>query len=488
MGINTNSLTNILLGVGLGIIAVSCLAVTICFGHFANSKTEYEKIKMMLSYDQSGSLYDCSIVISVLGCISAVAAIAAIALTIILEDQTLILIIVGGVSALFAFGCIVAEGIYSQKAIAAGSGYYTTEYSRKGSQKYIKKAIRELYEQGIENLKAEHGNSDLPSWSSIEKKLGKADEEGHVFTYSDIWKGENSRCFEDRITLHLNSYSRPTSITAKISNNQNYGCVTSTVASINFLYNKSFTPKMRACWYNTKRTDIKCTNVKGEEKYPEMVVNTIYPSLREYIVVGDYVPLSDENKDADYEVNNFPFAYKKLTYQEIDENENGLIFEDSSRHYKFKAKKYAKAGFNAYKKEATNPEKEPFILVKHKPKSIEDISTQCENVTEEEKNILKICSFRYNDDGIDFDDIIDILALHYKNTNKGKVASSIKKFYNSQTKSEFNSYWLESRVLYCFAIMNLIIQIVGILFWAAGRFLGLLLGGGDAKTASEGEA
>lgn len=40
---------------------------------------------------------------------------------------------------------------------------------------------------------------------------------------------------------------------------------------------------------------------------------------------------------------------------------------------------------------------------------------------------------------------------------------------------------------YIIAIIHLIVQIIGIVFWAIGRFIGLTTGS-DAKTQSEGEA
>lgn len=90
MGFSTRSLTKILLGVGLGILTVSCLTVTIVFGRRVNKTSKLEKYQYILNFDSSSSAIDSSIAIAVLGCISAAAALTAIVLSIFIEKQSLI--------------------------------------------------------------------------------------------------------------------------------------------------------------------------------------------------------------------------------------------------------------------------------------------------------------------------------------------------------------------------------------------------------------
>ena len=93
--------------------------------------------------------------------------------------------------------------------------------------------------------------------------------------------------------------------------------------------------------------------------------------------------------------------------------------------------------------------------------------------------------------GTNFNQLATYLNYFYKDSNKGKVPPPVTKYYKSNTRSTLNqaaddiSYFTN---LYTIAIINLIIQIFGILFWACGRFLGFILGGSDNKTVSEGEA
>ena len=56
-----------------------------------------------------------------------------------------------------------------------------------------------------------------------------------------------------------------------------------------------------------------------------------------------------------------------------------------------------------------------------------------------------------------------------------------------KSRSYLNTLYREDLYLYSTALINLIIQIAGILLWACGRFLGLFLGGlSNEKTPSDG--
>ena len=89
------------------------------------------------------------------------------------------------------------------------------------------------------------------------------------------------------------------------------------------------------------------------------------------------------------------------------------------------------------------------------------------------------------------EEMIDEINSYYKDFNKGKSCSAAKKFYDGVERSRLNKWYEEESVLgflYTIAIINLIVQIFGILLWACGRFLGMIIGGSDAKTPSDGEA
>lgn len=249
MGFGT--LTKLLMGVGLGILTVSCLASTVVYGRFANSFTQLQKLEMKVSFDGLSEVHSTSIAIAVLGCLSAAAAIGAIVLTIFMENQTIVLIIVGGVSALFAFGCIVAEGIFTQKVVNYNA--YNKEYAssdHKSAQKWIKEAIKDLYTQAASNINEKYKNDKefqklrkIPSFDSID--FGSQNSEKHIVTYSDFWENNN----KENLTLHYSEGYIYGSYEKEYS---------SFVASTRFLYKEAYTSTQPVCWYNTDKTDLIC--------------------------------------------------------------------------------------------------------------------------------------------------------------------------------------------------------------------------------------
>ena len=83
---------------------------------------------------------------------------------------------------------------------------------------------------------------------------------------------------------------------------------------------------------------------------------------------------------------------------------------------------------------------------------------------------------------------------------KGKVPSHIKKKVNSDFRSSINEILKTDNIYYAdyrfnsnfnyfryhIALINMIVQIIGIVLWACGKFLGM--NGSDEKSQSENEA
>lgn len=495
MGLSFGTLTKIILGVGLGILAVSCLTVTVLFGQYADKRYQlFEKIDVRVNGGIEASLLDCSIAIAVLGCISAVAAIAGIALSIILEDQTLILIIVGGVSSLFAFGCIVAEGVYTLKSVQDNDTNYSPN---KGAQKYIKKSIEDLYKGAYEILKAQGLEKGINDWGNVSRSLGTnvTGRYGQtILTYGKLWSTRSN--LPGFITLYIDHSEYNGMIVG------NYGSDhVVPVASLSFV-NKgkySFTPKYRLCWFKgekDKRTDYSCKVFKGKkEKGDYFNVDSDYiPKIdNEYIVAGSYI----SDKEVDYSVESFPICYRKLGAEE-EINEDG--YEKDTNHYKYSAKKLVKTNFNRFKSERSDTD-DQYIYFPHKPKNYEEYYERClardEEYGRKKNNFKKIKEDEDEEDentceykSVSF--YLNEIEKNYKDSNKGKHTSRYRKYYNGKVRSAYTHWYIDEDAegfLYVIALINLIIQIFGILFWACGRFLGMLGGGGaDDKTPSAGEA
>lgn len=513
MGLSTGTLTKIILGVGLGILAVSCLTVTVLFGQYADKAfSNFEKQKMKISNDGQKSVVDASIAIAVLGCISAVAALAAIALSIILDGQTLILIIVGGVSAFFAFGCIIAEGLFTKYCIDSNS--YGAAGPSKSAQKYIKEAIKDLYSHAYDRLHKEHPDVNIPDWNNVSDLLG-SNISNRIFTYKNIWQPYSSSYGNTR-NIVLSFYSERYDSNSKNFIQAKYSRYDPVIiASTKFVARGTLSVYRRFCWFTKNGKDYSCKNLEEDKYENEPVVissrfenvipgdyeNYKYLTLDETIVTGTYYSAKDAEEkeiDVDYDVSDFPVAYVKLSAGETERED---IFEDyygyekDSKHYKVSGTKFAKAWLKDLQKYYKSPSKyEDFILVPQKPKNYNDYERMCHVENKRKGKLLESDSeddFECNDDA-SFDDIESILMYNYKDGNKGKIAPAVKKYYRNRVRSDLNGYPKDSRAftfLYTVALINLIVQICGILFWAAGRFLGLVLGGGsDEKTPSDGEA
>lgn len=486
MGLNIGSLTKVLFGVGVGILIVSCLAVTICFGRCASSYTKAEKISMKVSFDYTSSVYSSSIAIAVLGCLAFATALATLVLTLIIEDQTVILIIVGGASAVFTFGCIIAEGLFTQYSYKNGAHHYfeSDDLSHKSAQKYIKKAIKELYENGMSLFHSKNKDLNIMEWSQFEKKLGIVDDNKNLITYATIWDKEDPSA--DYITLT----KRQPYIIANFKGQRVY------VGYTTFTLNKSYTPKKRLCWYNSDKTNFDCKffDKEKEDINREYDITNFpyYDALNEKIVEGKYISNEEATKQeiyVDYQVSEFPVAYKKLNSDENQRIENGehISISDSTNKFRVSGKQFLEYRYEILKEDEKRLNEDYYTMALYKPSSYSDYEEKCEEATPTDKKEYHICSDSIY---IYYRDIASVCIRNSKDYNKGVVPSFIKKHYYSEARKNLNDIFANPYYLYSFALINLIIQICGILLWACGRFLGLILEGGnkDEKTASEGEA
>lgn len=521
MGINLGSLTKVFLGIGLGILTVSCLTATIFFGRYSNGFTDFEKYEAKVSFDSKSSMIDSAIAIAVLGCISFAAALAALILSVLIEGQGIILIIVGGVSSLFAFGCIVAEGIFTQKCFQnyRYSNYdYFSEYNHKGAQDYIKKSIKQLYEQAIINYRNRYPDTlqsySFLSFSDIEKDiLGKnhSNYPEHIITYADIWWSGNDISKNDDVNQYL-------PFRFYLKNNYIYSLFNETsieddtyddlpIATLNYIYFGEITQKQKVCWINSDRSAIKCKKMNtykeyehGKTKQPFDNFEKLYDYyLNEKIVVGDCLSYKQANdKELDnviYTVSSFPINFKLISndqFANLKSNKNAIgAVTDSSNHYKISGKKWAKANYKQDKKKYDELfQDNHFILVPYKIKNFHDYIYHRTAYTN--KQYYGTTFFFDEDYSTSFEDVESEIDYYYKYSNKGKVSPCAKKYYRSIFKDQNSISAIYSTIddaspnndLYQMALINMISQIVGIIFWACGKFIPAG-GNNDASQNSE---
>lgn len=131
-------------GFGLGILTLSSITETIIFGHYSNKMTTYQKYTFKVSMDSMNSIYDSSITIAVLGCFAFIFSL--ISVVFLFKDFLHILFISELLLLIFTFGCIVAEGIISQKIknqyaydLSDSNNHYVFQaFSNKSARNYIK--------------------------------------------------------------------------------------------------------------------------------------------------------------------------------------------------------------------------------------------------------------------------------------------------------------------------------------------------------------
>lgn len=182
-------------------------------------------------------------------------------------------------------------------------------------------------------------------------------------------------------------------------------------------------------------------------------------------------------------------------------------FDNDDDHYKVSGPQYAKAVVKKNIKDYTTvSDDEKFYIAIKEPSSYEKFQQDCDEADQyfenppdnvdrdkliEQNN--NYTYYQYCEDEVSLDDLDSLIYYPtYKDTNKGKMPPKIRKHHFADTRKEAKSIWKHHNfdsVLYEFALMSLIIQIVAIVVWAVGRFIGGFGGGGnDQKSPSEGEA
>lgn len=387
------------------------------------------------------------------------------------------MIIFGGISSLFAFGCIVAEGVYTRDSFLSIDNDFRSRNHR-SARNYIKKSIEDLYKQAKSNLEDKiekeslSAELNIQSWSQMKNKLGTY-ENGHIITYNTLWPGNSIMSSTD---VPFTLYSNNGFIYAKSTE---YSNIYTKVAVYRFAASISYQETIRVCWYTDKNTSLSCKNFKNKDKVPyedefDTLDNDYY--VDENIVVGDYYSEKEADHNGikvDYNVQKFPFAFKTFSYNDFTNNDIQNA-SDSSRHYKISGKKWAEA----WLKDRTKFNEDVFYITKSKPSSLQDAYDKCDSYSaDEDESSYPMC------DDYEFDDVSYVFIENYKDSEKGKVAPYIKKYYKNKYKSEFNDLsWYPG--LYMVAMINLIIQIFGIIIWACGTFIP----NGEDKMPSEGEA
>lgn len=460
-------LTKAIFYIGIGIIAISGFVVGVIYARSADKfhPNHLSKLAMKVSFDGTYDSWNASIAISVFGFFAFAAAIATIILSIILSDNTIVILICGIVTSVLILGCAISEGLFTKYTVTEKSieyDYYKSS-DHKSAQNYIKEAIKELYNQGLQNLKDKYDIKNAASWSDVEKRLGKVyKDDDMLITYNTIWNKKQT----DNIIAIYPSYP---DIYAK------YNGDSIKIATYNFVNEDKYfyhPEKIRTCWYVSDYSDIKCKSIKTEkDKDKDKVEYTIDYGFRlnEYIVVGDYISRSKAKSmkiDVDYEVADFPIAYSLMNSKEkVDRSKD-------SRHFKVSAEQILDAVYKDDKDaKKGNKYEVPFIMAPSEPSSYKDLEKKCDK-KDYPKNAC-ICNYvdYYGGDECSIDDVNNYIMKNYDDEYKGKIPSSVKKIYDGMTRNNLKNTWIDHQELYNFAIINLSVQLLGIVLSVVGMVI-----------------
>ena len=280
-------------------------------------------------------------------------------------------------------------------------------------------------------------------------------------------------------------------------------------------------------------TDYKCKKmkydeVKNENDYWDVLDYEIL-TLDENIVIGKYI--NDEDR-ASYKVSNFPVMYKLLPDgEEIEDYDN-----KDDKHFKISAKQFVNAAYKEYKSE-TYDENSRYMAKESKVKDYKDFLKICEfedysrlkslSINRKLKNISKLgesrklkaesklkiksdedeymreqCQcFSYGDYPSEIGDFLFTCLSYFDGfdgENRGEVYKKKRNYYIKEAKKEVQAAWshpypydadIINYQLYPLALSQMIIQIIAIVLWAVGKFVGPMLDGSSGgESPSEAEA
>jgi len=472
------SVANLVLGVGLGVIALTSFAAAIMFFEY------YDNIRHSgYMFDPNNYYYEMkltSVVIAVFSILAAVIALGAISISGICEGKTGILVGVGGASCLFAFAGIVSQGVFFGYSVSQLTQDQLDPAIRNVSsaQKYILNYYKDIYETAVESLKQKDSTLEPDNWETVESRIGNSynypvplsDDHHRIFTW-------NCLNFSSGCIVGINELKN--TITFTYNNNgfviANLDGRSIKVASTWFNHSTKNVKKDQyyTCWNTSENSALSC-------KYLEYDHYT-FPSKRNFFDFFDlnqnifknrkgdrkikYYNLEEQRTDTntddvDYNVK-APVAYHILKYNDVKDNpdENTLVYEKADAYYRVDPSaylnyKYQQDSKNAHGKKGNKLDR--IYLCRSVPNDLSDEQTQAHD-----------CHKIYS---LDISDVEDVLPYQFRQTNVGSFPAfflSYKAYNSKNSIFMYNHYPFFAQ----FAVGCFVSQIMAILCYLIGKFL-----------------
>jgi hypothetical protein len=406
------SSSGVLVGMGFGVIIVSCLTIAIYFSKVTQSENEFdEKYKRQVPQQYKGSLYNCSVCLAVFGSIATLVAIGGLIVASCLGGHKCVIACVGGAACLFTIVCIICEGalyIGYRKQQALINLNILPNSSK--AQKYITEALQAFYTQAINTYKDLGGTYPYYEWAEVQEAVGSSyslqlltQENLYYFNYPNLWTSAYQSLKSDEQKTYFHFYLGTIgTLTDKIVYAQlgNHPGATETfpVAALQFNISGAEPLKQtyRFCW-NTSRKDFSCKNLEDPASTkiftPKLFVNDNDFLLSEYFFIKTFYNYNDiesrTNKVYHYadQIKKFPIAYHLVNKDDIQTITTQaalgqyVYFENEDGYYKVKPKSYLKHYYNQQKKNAQNPSKyKNLFWCNSEPQSFEDTRSLTDNI------------------------------------------------------------------------------------------------------------
>jgi len=464
------------------------------------------QIKDPTRYD--GDIYNCALTIAICGILSAIAALVSILLT-ACSGEDMILIIVGGVSALCAAICVITEGLFYnytlkndvQDQFSRFKSYDEIETpfrfpyrNSSRARNWLKDAIKKMYNQAKDNLEAKYPayKGAIPSWSNDLIGSDKTkDGTKYIFNYPsfDI-SGMNPHTVDfdlfDTIRFHAYLYADeykiqyPGAVEGVIYAFYKNALTYVPVASMNFNVSKAddVKEKRRVCW---KKSDIEyeCKEVNRpiEGRWFGGVDSLNMWGVIQYMMLDEkkYYPIDKQRTDQVYVDYLFelPVAFYLMDYEEVKKEEAKELtdktrfrFTKDNVHYNLVAEDYAKEAFDAYKKEREKLDDDfPIYWCKESPSNWDDAfkneGHKCglSPYSGEIENPLNVPSDK------------DHLEKAFAMANIGLYPNFVNKYFTKTIRSNYFKMANMKGATISIAVGGLVCQLFGIIFWTIGRFV-----------------
>jgi len=486
-----------LLGVGLGLLAVAGISGCVFCSRYVKDNDSWQ-IKDPTQFN--GDLYDCALTVAICGAVSGATALAAIFISAMMAGEDTILIGIGALASAAAVACVVAEGVfYHYRKEMYASNYWNNWYRNSTSaQDYIKEAIKELYKQGVKNLNAKYTLpvekeilKNLYDWDKAAENLGKEvkDSAGNVviLNYPDFWLNDLSTHRDITHTLRLSVVQN--SVLGLFGNVDKYfiqasfGVYSVYVASLNFNSSKGMEKGLakKVCW-NKSRNDFECTTVKtgNTEGFVGVEASNSPWSLKQQMLFKNkYYPIketADKKIYYNFKISGFPIGYYLMDYTEVKKQQDledstdmlkraqAFYYTKDTRHFKVDFAKYAEAMRKEKDKKNVEIDSNKFDWCTSKPASWKEAY---------EGSDYKCWENNVNPHSIphaNVDSKEGALNIAFNMLNIGKYPKFAKNYHYYIARKYIFRDDVDSVAENGFGYM--IIQIVGIVFWAIGKFLG----------------